>query len=90
MCDCVTLSAGDLTREHDGVQPLGGEVAAVRGPHVTEHRAAAEGEEEENRCFLHPLLDAINTVIITIQKTVPYKIQNVISCLLKPFLTTFI
>ena len=28
------------------------------------------GEEEEKGYFLHPLLDAINTVIITIQKTV--------------------
>ena len=66
----MKLSPGGLTWVHDGVQPLGGEVAAVRGPHVTEHCAEADGEEEEKRCFLHPLLDLINTVIITIHKTV--------------------
>ena len=53
-------SPDDLTRVHDGVQPLGGEVAAVRGPHIAEDCATAEAEKEEKGCFLHSLSKANN------------------------------
>ena len=47
-----------LTRVHYRVEPLGGEVAAVRGPDVAQRRATREREEEEKLCFPHPLTNA--------------------------------
>ena len=48
----------DLPRVHYRVEPLGGEVAAVRGPDVAQRRATREREEEEKLCFPHPLTNA--------------------------------